>query len=259
MALLGVLNLSQNENVSREEIPTLIQASTLAVQAITKLLLHTLLLPYPGNPKASSVIHHPRDPQLSVHKISSQKLYAIQDLLTWKYECMNDLEVNYGLNMDHIFHRGNVERVANLSKYTYSQLSVSYLWSLCNLYEDKLNASVLNLKNRRNDALMSASLDLDSCLRFLIELYTSWMSPQANTPIQLLTETVKSILAISELFVERAQYQWMLDMCLEISRIHPAENDILHQYLVISVCKAAAVLTPLVCIPNFFIFFLAII
>lgn len=95
---------------------------------------------------------------------------------------------------------------------------------------------------------MSASLDLDSCLRFLIELYTSWMSPQANTPIQLLTETVKSILAISELFVERAQYQWMLDTCLEISRIHPAENDILHQYLVISVCKAAAVLTPLVCI-----------
>lgn len=255
MALLGVLNLSQNENVSREEIPTLIQASTLAVQAITKLLLHTLLLPYPGNPKASNVIHHPRDPQLSVHKISSQKLYAIQDLLTWKHECMNDLEVNYGLNMDHIFHRGNVERVANLCKYTYSQLSVSYLWSLCNLYEDKLNASVLNLKNRRNDALMSASLDLDSCLRFLIELYTSWMSPQANTPIQLLTETVKSILAISELFVERAQYQWMLDMCLEISRIHPAENDILHQYLVISVCKAAAVLTPLVCILQIYLFF----
>ncbi|XP_012166671.2 huntingtin isoform X2 [Bombus terrestris] len=245
MALLGVLNLSQNENVPVEDIPALIQASSLAVQAITKLLLNTLLLPYPGNPRASTVIHYPRDPQLSVHKISSQKLYAIQDLLTWKYECMNDSEMIDGLNMDHIFHRGNIERVANLNKYTYSQLSVSYLWSLCNLYEDKLSASVLNLKNRRNDALMSASLDLDSCLRFLIELYTSWMSPQANTPIQLLTEVVKSILAISELFVERAQYQWMLDMCLELSRIHPTENVILHQYLVVSVCKAAAVLTPL--------------
>ncbi|XP_033353075.1 huntingtin isoform X1 [Bombus vosnesenskii] len=245
MALLGVLNLSQNENVPVEDISALIQASSLAVQAITKLLLNTLLLPYPGNPRASTVIHYPRDPQLSVHKISSQKLYAIQDLLTWKYECMNDSEMIDGLNMDHIFHRGNVERVANLNKYTYSQLSVSYLWSLCNLYEDKLSASVLNLKNRRNDALMSASLDLDSCLRFLIELYTSWMSPQANTPIQLLTEVVKSILAISELFVERAQYQWMLDMCLELSRIHPTENVILHQYLVVSVCKAAAVLTPL--------------
>ncbi|XP_017892227.1 huntingtin isoform X3 [Ceratina calcarata] len=244
MALLGVLNLSQNENVLSEEIPALIQTSSLAVQAITRLLLQTLLLPYPGNPRASFLIHCPRDPQLSVHKVSSQKLYAVQDLLTWKYECMNESNGN-GLNMDHIFHRGNVERVANSDRYAYSQLSVSYLWSLCNLYEDKLSASVLNLKNRRNDALMSASLDLDSCLRFLVELYTSWMSPQAKTPVQLLTEVVRSILAISDLFVERAQYQWMLDVCLEISRIHPTENVILHQYLVVSVCKAAAVLTPL--------------
>lgn len=245
MALLGVLNLLQNDSLQSEEIPALIQASSLAVQAITRLLLQTLLLPYPGNPRASTLIHHSRDPQLSVHKISSQKLYAIQDLLAWKYECLNDSETAGALSMDHIFCRGNVERVANSNKYTYSQLSVPYLWSSCNLYEDKLNASVLDLKNRRNDALMSASLDLDSCLRFLVELYTSWMSSQANTPIQLLTEIVKSVLAISELFVERSQYQWMLDTCLEMSRIHPTENVILHQYLVVSVCKAAAVLTPL--------------
>ncbi|XP_076761860.1 huntingtin isoform X2 [Xylocopa sonorina] len=248
MALLGVLNISQNESVLSEEIPALIQASSLAVQAITRLLLQTLLLPYPGSPTASTFIHYPRDPQLSLHKVSSQKLYAIQDLLTWKYECINDDSMpDDGLNMDHIFQRGNVEQVANSNSntYMYSQLSVSYLWSLCNLYEDKLNISVLELRNRRNDALMSASLDLDSCLRFLVELYASWLSPQAGTPIQLLTEIVKSILAISELFVERAQYQWMLDTCLEISRIHPTENVILHQYLVVCVCKAAAVLTPL--------------
>ncbi|XP_031845695.1 huntingtin isoform X2 [Nomia melanderi] len=245
MALLGVLNLSQNETVVSDEIPTLIQASSLAVQAITRLLLQTLYLPYPGNPKASTLIHHPRDPQLAVHKISSQKLFAIQDMLAWKYECMNDLEIIGGLRMDHVFNRGNVERAANSDKYSYSQLSVSYLWSLCNLYEDKLNASVLNLKNRRNDALMSSSLDLDSCLRFLVELYTSWTSPQFNTPVQLLTETVKSILAISELFVERGQYQWMLDTCVEIFKVHPMENVILHQYLIVCVCKAAAVLTPL--------------
>ncbi|XP_076626175.1 huntingtin [Colletes latitarsis] len=245
MALLGVLNLSQNESIISEEIPSLVQASSLAVQAITRLLLQTLLLPYPGNPIASTLIHYPRDPQLSVYKISSQKLYAIQDLLAWKYECINDSDNVTGLNMDHVFKRGNVEKVASSNKYTYSQVSVSYLWSSCNLYEDKLNASVLDLKNRRNDALMSSSLDLDSCLRFLVELYTSWMSPQTNTPVQLLTEIVKSILAISELFVERTQYQWMLDTCLEISRIHSIENVILHQYLVVSVCKAAAVLTPL--------------
>lgn len=246
MAFLSVLNFLQNENTPSEELGALIQASGLAVQAITRLLLQTLLLPCPGNPGASALIHHPRDPQLSVHKISSQKLYAIQELLLWKYEYMSDAEDKNGLRLDHIFRRGNVERTAACDRFTYSQLSVSYLWSLCNLYEDKLSGSVLDLKNRRNDALMSASLDLDSCLRFLIEHYTIWMSPQANTPVQLLTEIIKSILAISELFLERSQYQWMLDMCLEISKIHPTENAILHQYLAVSICKAAAVLTPLV-------------
>lgn len=247
MAFLSVLNFLQNENTPSDEIAPLVQASSLAIQAITRLLLQTLLLPCPGNPGASTLIHHPRDPQLSVHRISCQKLFAIQELLLWKYEYMNDAESKSGLKLDHIFQRGNVERTAAVSdRYMYSQLSVSYLWSLCNLYEDKLNASVLDLKNRRNDALMSASLDLDSCLRFLIEHYTIWTSPQANTPVQLLTEIVKSILAISELFLERSQYQWMLDVCLEISRVHPTENAILHQYLTVSVCKAAAVLTPLV-------------
>ncbi|XP_011641684.1 huntingtin isoform X2 [Pogonomyrmex barbatus] len=245
MAFLSVLNFLQNENTPLDEVTTLIQASSLAIQAITRLLLHTLLLPCPGNPSSSTLIHHPRDPQLSVHKTSSQKLFAIQELLLWKYEYMNDAESKNGLRLDHIYQRGNVERTAVSDKYMYSQLSVSYLWSLCNLYEDKLSASVLDLKNRRNDALMSASLDLDSCLRFLIEHYTMWTSSQANTPVQLLTEIMKSILAISDLFLERSQYQWMLDVCLEVSRIHPTENAILHQYLAVSVCKAAAVLTPL--------------
>ncbi|KAG5319910.1 HD protein, partial [Acromyrmex heyeri] len=245
MAFLSVLNFLQNENTPSDEVAALIQASSLAIQAITRLLLQTLLLPCPGNPGASTLIHHPRDPQLSVYKISSQKLFAIQELLLWKYEYMNDTESKNGLKLDHIFQRGNVERTAVSDRYMYSQLSVSYLWSLCNLYEDKLNASVLDLKNRRNDALMSASLDLDSCLRFLIEHYTIWTSPQASTPVQLLTEIIKSILAISELFLERSQYQWMLDVCLEVSRVHPMENAVLHQYLAVSVCKAAAVLTPL--------------
>ncbi|XP_032690213.1 huntingtin isoform X2 [Odontomachus brunneus] len=245
MVYLSVLNFLQNENTPSEEVTSLIQTSSLTVQAITRLLLQTLLLPCPGNPEASTLIHHPRDPQLSVHKISSQKLFAIQELLLWKYEYMNDAENKNGLKLNHIFRRGNVERIGAIDRFTYSQLSVSYLWSLCNLYEDKLNVSVLDLKNRRNDALMSASLDLDSCLRFLIEHYTSWMSPQANTSVQLLTEIIKSILAISELFLERSQYQWMLDVCLEVSRTHPMENAILHQYLAISICKAAAVLTPL--------------
>ena len=248
MALLSVLNISQNESTPSEDLPDLSRASSLAVQAITRLLMHTLLLPCPGNPENSRPIHHPRDPQLSLQKISSQKLFFIQDLLVWKYESMNDFMNTGSLCLDNIFCRGNIERPSNSDKFTYSQLSVAYLWSLCSLHEDKLSSSVIALKNQRNDALVSSALDIDSCLRFLLELYTSWMSPQAKTPLRLLMEVVKSILSISQLFVERSQHRWMLDSFFELSKNHPVEDEIIHQYLIIGICKAAAVLTPLVCV-----------
>ncbi|XP_043476526.1 huntingtin [Leptopilina heterotoma] len=245
MVFLSVVNILQNDDIAPEDINVFCQVTSLAVQAITRLLMQTLLLPCPGNPTNSRLIHHSRDPQLALYKISSQKLYLVQDLLVWKYECMNDFKNTRGLCLDNIFSRGNIERVTNGENLSYSQLSVAYLWSLCYLHEDKLCSSVLTLKNRRNDALVSSALDIDSCLRFLLELYTSWISPQVKIPLRLLKEVVQSILAISELFVERAQYKWMLDSCFELLKKHPVEDEILHQYLVIAVCKAAAVLTPL--------------
>jgi huntingtin len=51
-------------------------------------------------------------------------------------------------------------------------------------------------------------------------------------------------LAISDLFTEKAQFQWMLATCLELGKHHPLEDEILHQYLVFGACKAAAVLGP---------------
>lgn len=253
MALLSVLNITQNESMPPEELATSIQATSLAVQAITSLLTQTLLLPCPGNPENSNLIHQPRDPQLSLHKISSQKLYMIQETLISKFEYVSDSNNKRGLILDQIFHRGNIERVSNRQKYSYSQLSVLYLWASCSLHEDKLSSNVLELKSYRSNVLASLALDLNSCLRFLLELYSSWTLPRANTPLRLLNEVTKSILAISELFTERSQYQWMLDTCLDLSRVHPTENEILHQYLVIAVCKATAVLTPLVSLlQNFF-------
>lgn len=67
---------------------------------------------------------------------------------------------------------------------------------------------------------------------------------QSGTPLQLVSEAVRSILAISDLFTEKAQFQWMLATCLELGKHHPIEDEILHQYLVFGACKAAAVLGP---------------
>ncbi|XP_023290265.1 huntingtin [Orussus abietinus] len=245
MALLGVLNVSPNDNMLVEELAVLNHVTGLAVQAITALLTQTLLLPNPGNPGNSCPMFHSRDPQLSLNKVSSKKLFSVQDTLTWKFECVSEPRDQARPRLYHIFDRGNIERVANFNRISYGQLSVPYLWASCSLHEDKLSSGVISLRDKRNHALLTSSLDLESCLRFLLDLFTSWTLPQANTHLRLLNEVVKSILCISELFDERGQFQWMLDTCLEISRLHSTDNVILHQYLVIAVCKAAAVLTPL--------------
>ena len=59
MSLLGVFSLSK-EDLSDAEVAALAQASTIAVSAITGLLLQTLVLPSPGQSNLSEAIHHPR-------------------------------------------------------------------------------------------------------------------------------------------------------------------------------------------------------
>ncbi len=49
------------------------------------------------------------------------------------------------------------------------------------------------------------------------------------------------MLALSDLFTERQQFDWMLDNFLEVQRFHPAEDDLIGQYLVVGICKAVAV------------------
>ncbi|XP_044581130.1 huntingtin isoform X1 [Cotesia glomerata] len=258
MALLSVLSSSSSENKIFNGIDDEgnIEAIILAVQGITRLLIQTLMLPYPGYPINCSVMHHTRDRPLSLKKIASQRLYIIQNLISSQYENMDEFSMNTdlfksitkSLDSEHLFGRGNIERDKANSGYDYffySQLSVQYLWSLCSLHEDKLSASVLKLKDKRNQSLACNYLDLDSCVRFLIEFYSRWMTPCANTFPRLLNEVVKSIIAISELFVERNQFQWMFDSCWEMEQIYPIDDEILHHSLTFAICKAAAVLIPL--------------
>lgn len=251
MVLLGVLNVTQLQNeVESEATSAMSQTASLAVQAITNLLMQTLILPCPGDPNNGSPIRHPRDPQLSLLKKSTRRLYEVQDLLLWNYEnffsTFSSTESDTP-KLEHIFNRNNLEpQRTDVYNHAYGQLSISYLWSLCSLHEDKLNSSTLALKKRRDEALDAASLDVNSCLRFLLDLYSSWMSPGSKMPLRLLHEVVKSLLLVSELFVERSQFQWMLESCMDLWKVHLVEDEVLRRHLIVAVCKASAVLTPLV-------------
>lgn len=57
-------------------------------------------------------------------------------------------------------------------------------------------------------------------------------------------EVVRSVLMLSDVFTERSQYEWMLLKFLELSRSHPAEDELMQQLLTLGVCKALALLAP---------------
>lgn len=50
------------------------------------------------------------------------------------------------------------------------------------------------------------------------------------------------LLAVSDLFTERNQFEMMYTTLTELRKVHPSEDEILIQYLIPATCKAAAVL-----------------
>ncbi|KAJ4922104.1 hypothetical protein JOQ06_027928 [Pogonophryne albipinna] len=91
-----------------------------------------------------------------------------------------------------------------------------------------------------------AGVDIHSCSQFLLELYSQWLIPGSpsnrRTPTILISEVVRSLLAVSDLFTERNQFDMMFSTLMELQKLHPQEDEILNQYLVPAICKAAAVL-----------------
>ncbi|KAG9346961.1 hypothetical protein JZ751_005888 [Albula glossodonta] len=91
-----------------------------------------------------------------------------------------------------------------------------------------------------------AGVDIHSCSQFLLELYSQWILPSSpnsrKTPVILISEVVRSLLAVSDLFTERNQFEMMFSTLSELQKVHPPEDEILNQYLVPAICKAAAVL-----------------
>ncbi|XP_061130027.1 huntingtin isoform X4 [Syngnathus typhle] len=153
----------------------------------------------------------------------------------------------------------NTEREMGNMDYKLGQVSIHSVWLGNNITplreeewgedeEDEADApaptsppvSPINSRKHR------AGVDIHSCSQFLLELYSQWLIPSSpsnrKTPTILVSEVVRSLLAVSDLFTERNQFDMMFSTLMELQRLHPPEDEILNQYLVPAICKAAAVL-----------------
>ena len=54
-------------------------------------------------------------------------------------------------------------------------------------------------------------------------------------------DVLLQVVCLSDCFTEKQQYEWMLSALLEVYRWHAPEDELVIQYLVVGICKAASV------------------
>ncbi|XP_054259365.1 huntingtin-like [Macrosteles quadrilineatus] len=245
MSLLTVLSASPSPDSDQDEIQAIMQGSSVAVQAITSLLVQTLLQPSAGNPNTGRLMHSSRDLPLNLPEQWGGKLEIVTDALYWKLrECRTLVPTSVKISCLH--DRCNIERLHNVHRYGYSQVSVNFLKTAVMSTEERAAYPSVNSDYEEHLRRISESgLDLHSCLQFLLDLYSQWTQPEVSVPLNLLVEVVRSTVILSDLFSERSHWAWLLDLSLELSRSHTPEDEILHQYLLLAACKSAAILPAL--------------
>nr|XP_012774090.2 huntingtin isoform X4 [Maylandia zebra] len=272
----------QEEDPQQEEDLERTQLNVLAVQAITSLVLSAMTLPTPGNPAVSCLEQQPRNKSLKALETRfGRKLAVIRGEVEREIQALVSKRDNVhtyhpyhawdpvpslsaasaGTLISHekLLLQINTEREMGNMEYKLGQVSIHSVWLGNNITplreeewgedeEDEADTpaptspplSPINSRKHR------AGVDIHSCSQFLLELYSQWLIPSTpsnrRTPTILVSEVVRSLLAVSDLFTERNQFDMMFSTLMELQKHHPPEDEILNQYLVPAICKAAAVL-----------------
>ncbi|XP_052497673.1 huntingtin [Budorcas taxicolor] len=273
------LVMEQEESPPEEDVERT-QIHVLAVQAITSLVLSAMTVPVAGNPAVSCLEQQPRNKSLkALDTRFGRKLSVIRGIVEQEIQAMVSRRENAAthhlyqawdpvpslapattgalISHDKLLLQLNPERELGDMSYKLGQVSIHSVWlgnSITPLREEEWDEeeeeaeapapssppmSPLNSRKHR------AGVDIHSCSQFLLELYSRWILPSSSarrTPVTLISEVVRSLLVVSDLFTERNQFEMMYLTLTELRKAHPSEDEILLQYLVPATCKAAAVL-----------------
>ncbi|XP_021144210.2 huntingtin isoform X1 [Columba livia] len=272
--------MDQEEN-QQEEDTERTQINVLAVQAITSLVLSAMTIPVAGNPAVSCLEQQPRNKALkALDTRFGRKLSVIRGIVEQEIQAMVSKRDNIAthhlyqawdpvpslspattgalISHEKLLLQINTEREIGDMDYKLGQVSIHSIWlgnNITPLREEEWGedeedendvpapssppTSPVNTRKHR------AGVDIHSCSQFLLELYSQWIlpsNPSKRTPVILISEVVRSLLAVSDLFTERNQFEMMYTTLTELRKVHPSEDEILVQYLIPATCKAAAVL-----------------
>nr|KAF6500380.1 huntingtin [Molossus molossus] len=273
--------VTEQEESPPEEDTERTQINVLAVQAITSLVLSAMTVPVAGNPAVSCLEQQPRNkPLKALDTRFGRKLSLIRGIVEQEIQAMVSKRENIAthhlyqawdpvpslspastgalISHDKLLLQTNPERELGSMSYKLGQVSIHSVWLGNNITplreeewdeEEEEEADVPAPSSPPTSPVNSrkhrAGVDIHSCSQFLLELYRRWILPSSSarrTPVILISEVVRSLLVVSDLFTERNQFEMMYQTLTELRRVHPSEDEILLQYLVPATCKAAAVL-----------------
>ena len=129
------------------------------------------------------------------------------------------------------------------------QVSVSFLRTCVAYHEEgsedrqSMASSALPLfLILREENLAAAGLDTHSCVHFLTDLFSQWLAAAGqHTPLTVLTSAVRAMVMISDIFTQDAQFSWMLESLSDLYRVHPVEDELLTELLILGISKAVSV------------------
>ncbi|XP_014242056.1 huntingtin [Cimex lectularius] len=236
VCLLSALSPNPDlDNTDQEEISSIMQANSLAIDGITWLVLSTLSS-VGSNSSDNRLLHVPRLPNDKLYKLRYWKrLEEMNEILCWKMKSLANEDKPQLMRVDK---RPNLERIQDFTRYGFGQVSISYL-----------QAQIAETDTQGTDDRMLASLsrsgnyiDIRSCVQFVLDLYGQWVLPNSGISLNLQLSMIKSVLCLSDMFTERNHFTWMFNTFMNLLKTHPHHDEILHQYIIIGICKAAAVL-----------------
>ncbi|XP_067936803.1 huntingtin-like [Watersipora subatra] len=238
--LLSPVAVIGTEDIAAEEDVENIEWMVSALRGITGLLCHTLNRQEPGNPLYTCYTHQHRQRPLQALQSTAagQKLQQVRSYLDGKFSQKCDCMSRTALFCT------NIERLD--CRIGYNQLSVDYLTQqLSKLRLPSLLMSDIekaDVEHTEKSSSGNALIDTASCLKLLMDVYSHLLSPAAKprTPLMLLNECVKSTVMLSDLFHEKSQYEWMYSTFWALSNHHSGEDELMNQYMLLGLCKAAA-------------------
>lgn len=243
MSLLGVFGVTSAHIDSNDEQSEHINISLTSAKAISELLLLSTLSPQPGNPIRSKFIKQKNEKLPTfLHTTYGVKLQLVREPLSNAINALicanNETETNvYDFGQISIeLLRHNMKITSNSNELSPSVSSTSSSSGYSPLSPVMVNRNISSNQEK-------LEIDLNSCLHFLLDVYGQLLTSQQSIQIPLLTEICRSTVLLSDLFYEKTQFEWLLDTFLELHRMSQiSEDEIMSQYLIVGICKSAAVL-----------------